>query len=203
MGDSMAKGIGIELKREIIDALDNLLSKIRKLHDEFLSEEEEETGEDLVIRDQGQEVEESFKDKLLEEGEIIDSWEPLEEINSPEQFREPWLDEICFTFANFSEKSFVKAKYTSFLKRHGAKVCDFNWDDTKPTHVVTQSMLKVPMLEDPLGVKITCSAATGKWILHPSYIEACIGKFRLRFLKNRDILYRRLFLLFQQYLLCD
>ena len=171
MGDSMTKGIGMELKKEIIDALDNLLSKIKKLHDEFLSEEEEETGKDLVNRDQ-----------LLEEGEIIDSWEPLEEINSPEQFREPWLDEICFTFANFSEKSFVKAKYTSFLKRHGAKVCDFNSDSTKPTHVITQSMLKVPMLEDPLGVKITCSAATGKWILHPSYIEACIGKSRLRFL---------------------
>ena len=80
MGDSMAKGIGIELKKEIIDALDNLLSKMKKLHDEFLSEEEEETGKDLVNRDQGQEVEESFKDKLLEEGEIIDSWEPLEEI---------------------------------------------------------------------------------------------------------------------------
>ena len=80
-------------------------------------------------------------------------------------------DEVCFAFSNFDESNSEKDKYINFLMCHGAKIFCVNTFNMEPTHVISE---KSSILSSNGSFKMMCSAAAGKWILHPSYIEACM-----------------------------
>lgn len=110
----------------------------------------------------------------LEEGEI-ESDEDVErssenstesDVESTEKF-----DEVCFAFSNFDERNSDKDKYCNFLMCHGAKIFCVNTFNMEPTHIISE---KSSILSSNGSFKMMCSAAAGKWILHPSYIEACM-----------------------------
>ena len=71
---------------------------------------------------------------------------------------------MCFTFSNFSEE--VKDKYIKFFENKGVQISTENLCDPETTHVVAQKMGR--------SEKMLGSIASGKWILHPSYVETCI-----------------------------
>ena len=110
----------------------------------------------------------------LEEGEI-ESDEDLERSskNSTESDEEMTVkyDEVCFAFSNFDERNSDKAKYIDFLSCQGVKVFCVNTFNMEPTHVISE---KSSILSSNGSFKMMCSAAAGKWILHPSYIEVCM-----------------------------
>ena len=110
----------------------------------------------------------------LEEGEI-ESDEDLERSseNSTESDVEitEKSDEVCFAFSNFDERNSEKDKYINFLMCHGAKIFCVNTFNMEPTHIISE---KSSILSSNGSFKMMCSAAAGKWILHPSYIEACM-----------------------------
>lgn len=110
----------------------------------------------------------------LEEGEI-ESDEDLERSseNSTESDVEitEKSDEVCFAFSNFDERNSEKDKYINFLMCHGAKIFCVNTFNKEPTHIISE---KSSILSSNGSFKMMCSAAAGKWILHPSYIEACM-----------------------------
>ena len=110
----------------------------------------------------------------LEEGEI-ESDEDLERSseNSTESDVETTgkYDEVCFALSNFDERNSEKDKYINFLMCHGAKIFCVNTFNMEPTHIISE---KSTILSSNGSFKMMCSAAAGKWILHPSYIEACM-----------------------------
>ena len=71
---------------------------------------------------------------------------------------------MCFTFSNFSEE--VKDKYIKFFENKGVQISTENLCDPETTHVVAQKMGR--------SEKMLGSIASGKWILHPSYVETCV-----------------------------
>ena len=71
---------------------------------------------------------------------------------------------MCFTFSNLSWD--VKDKYMNFFKSKGAQISTEILCDPETTHVVTQKMDRTEKILGPI--------ASGKWILHPSFVENCI-----------------------------
>ena len=76
----------------------------------------------------------------------------------------------CFTFSNFVDDS--KDKMIDFLESQGAKVtAASNLCEPDTTHIIAQ---KISRSEKMLG-----SIASGKWILHPSYLDACMKEDKI------------------------
>ena len=75
---------------------------------------------------------------------------------------------MCISFSNFPYQSSMdefRGKYVAFFESKGVQISTDNLFDAETTHLVAG---KICQSEKMLG-----SIASGKWILHPSYIEAC------------------------------
>ena len=72
---------------------------------------------------------------------------------------------MCMSFSNVPEE--YKGQFVAFLKSKGVKISSDILCDPKATHVVAHKMGR--------SEKMLGSMASGKWILHPSYVEACMA----------------------------
>ena len=72
---------------------------------------------------------------------------------------------MCMSFSNVPEE--YKGQYVAFFKSKGVRISSDILCDPGATHVVAQKMSR--------SEKMLGSIAFGKWILHPSYVKACMG----------------------------
>ena len=72
---------------------------------------------------------------------------------------------MCMSFSNVPEG--YKGQFVAFLKSKCVKISTDPICDPKATHLVAQKM--------SISEKMLGSMASGKWILHPSYVEACMA----------------------------
>jgi hypothetical protein len=72
---------------------------------------------------------------------------------------------MCMSFSNFPEE--YKELLVLFFQSKGVKISANNLWDPEATHLVAQKMSR--------SEKMMGSIASGKWILHPSYVEACMA----------------------------
>ena len=72
---------------------------------------------------------------------------------------------MCMSFSNVPEE--YKGQFVAFFKSQGVRISSDILCDPEATHVVAQKMSR--------SEKILGSIASGKWILHPSYVEACMA----------------------------
>ena len=75
---------------------------------------------------------------------------------------------MCISFSNFppyqSSMDEFRGKYVVFFESKGVQISTDKLFDPETTHLVAQKMWR--------SEKMLGSIASGKWILHPSYIEA-------------------------------
>ena len=74
-------------------------------------------------------------------------------------------EKMCMSFSNFPEE--YKELLVLFFQSKGVKISANNLWDPEATHLVAQKMSR--------SEKMMGSIASGKWILHPSYVEACMA----------------------------
>ena len=74
-------------------------------------------------------------------------------------------EKMCMSFSNFPEE--YKEQFMPFFKSKGVRISSEVLCDPGATHVVSQKMSR--------SEKMLGSIASGKWILHPSYVEACMA----------------------------
>ena len=72
---------------------------------------------------------------------------------------------MCMSFSNFPEE--YKGQFVPFFKSKGVRISSDILCDPGATHVVAQKMSR--------SEKMLGAIASGKWILHPSYVEACMA----------------------------
>jgi topoisomerase (DNA) II binding protein 1 len=109
---------------------------------------------------------------LLDEptlSEISAQFTKIDDLTETESKEIKENEKMCISFSNFphyqSSMDEFRGKYVAFFESKGFKISSDNLFDPETTHLVAR---KICRSEKMLG-----SIASGKWILHPSYIEAC------------------------------
>ena len=77
---------------------------------------------------------------------------------------------MCISFSNFPYQSSMdefRGKYVAFFESKGVQISTDNLFDPETTHFVAWKMCR--------SEKMLGSIASGKWILHHSYIESCLA----------------------------
>ena len=106
--------------------------------------------------------------KVESDPEISAQFTKIDDLTESKELKEN--EKMCISFSNFPYQSSMdefRGKYVAFFESKGVQISTEKLFDPETTHLVARKMWR--------SEKMLGSIASGKWILHPSYIEACFA----------------------------